>query len=469
MRKSTKQTSGIVTQCGSRRTKADSYAHSFYIGKKKFNIFSDDDLAPVSDGDQIRFDYEGRNLRTGSKKQYLRVLSESLVLLAPSISSQSSTGVVYILSNPSMPGLLKVGYTTRSTTQRAAELASATGIPTAFHIEYELVVAGDPYAVEQQAHALLAVKRTGKEFFKATVDEAKMACIQSFASLYPEEALHMERAFSEHAKNVIVRRKALTERQEEERRAHEEAARQKDYLNSPEGKWRLHGTCQLILEDFDPQKKRGKTAVFKRIFGKLNEDHFQVFISTIWDQGKIRWQLATQGFTSEKWFQESFTVESLDEAYALLETLKCSHQASNRRVVISVSNNLIENPPLPLRGYQSVHARSEPHSITSLDGLIFRSEPWSPTRKKFNSSDYKSAPQHKLVQLPDEVDQSRTKQNIPTGHGNDGPTPDPDNQAYAPLEITPCPLHGQMIESKDKKYWVCPEGPECEYYFRKIS
>ena len=44
-------------------------------------------------------------------------------------------GYVYILSNSGMPGLLKIGRTTRSVGDRVAELNSATGVPAPFAVE----------------------------------------------------------------------------------------------------------------------------------------------------------------------------------------------------------------------------------------------------------------------------------------------------------------------------------------------
>ena len=44
-------------------------------------------------------------------------------------------GYLYILSNPQMPGLLKIGLTARTVAARVAELNSATGVPMPFRVE----------------------------------------------------------------------------------------------------------------------------------------------------------------------------------------------------------------------------------------------------------------------------------------------------------------------------------------------
>lgn len=51
-------------------------------------------------------------------------------------NSKSNHGYVYILSNPSMPGLLKIGMTRFDPTRRVQELSSATGVPTQFQLIY---------------------------------------------------------------------------------------------------------------------------------------------------------------------------------------------------------------------------------------------------------------------------------------------------------------------------------------------
>ncbi len=42
---------------------------------------------------------------------------------------KESPGYIYIISNPSMPGLVKIGRTSRDPQTRLRELNSATGVP----------------------------------------------------------------------------------------------------------------------------------------------------------------------------------------------------------------------------------------------------------------------------------------------------------------------------------------------------
>jgi hypothetical protein len=81
------------------------------------------------------------------------------------MSYTSVSGYIYVLSNPSMKDLLKIGLSTRSVQERIAELSSATGVPTPFELE-AYFVSSDPEAHEQQIHTALAEYRVkGKEFF----------------------------------------------------------------------------------------------------------------------------------------------------------------------------------------------------------------------------------------------------------------------------------------------------------------
>lgn len=81
-------------------------------------------------------------------------------------------GYVYILKNQSMPGLLKIGKTTRSVQQRANELWQ-TGVPTPFEV-VEQVRSPDCGELEAWVHKGLAQFRvsSGREFFAVQEERA---------------------------------------------------------------------------------------------------------------------------------------------------------------------------------------------------------------------------------------------------------------------------------------------------------
>ena len=77
-------------------------------------------------------------------------------------------GYVYVLFNPSLKGLVKIGGTARDPKGRAEELSSATGVPTPFEVAFEAYFA-DAVAAEQFVHATLTEKgfrrASNREFF----------------------------------------------------------------------------------------------------------------------------------------------------------------------------------------------------------------------------------------------------------------------------------------------------------------
>jgi hypothetical protein len=82
-------------------------------------------------------------------------------------------GFLYIVSNPAMPGLLKVGYTTRAVNQRLTELAS-TGVPGKFRLEFYCEIESS-VVLERKTHSALRKYHHNKEFFKCSVHEAVRA------------------------------------------------------------------------------------------------------------------------------------------------------------------------------------------------------------------------------------------------------------------------------------------------------
>ncbi|MCY4385906.1 MAG: GIY-YIG nuclease family protein [Desulfurellaceae bacterium] len=82
-------------------------------------------------------------------------------------------GWVYIITNKAMPGLLKVGFTTKHPEERAQQLTAAgkTGVPWPYVVEYQWWVEY-PRALEQRVHAKLARVRENREWFRCAIEEA---------------------------------------------------------------------------------------------------------------------------------------------------------------------------------------------------------------------------------------------------------------------------------------------------------
>jgi hypothetical protein len=93
-------------------------------------------------------------------------------------------GHVYILINARMPGLLKIGQTTRTPEERAQELSCGTAVPTPFAVAWSVPVS-DCEAAERAVHARLAPYRDapGREFFAAPLPVA-IAVLTEVATAY---------------------------------------------------------------------------------------------------------------------------------------------------------------------------------------------------------------------------------------------------------------------------------------------
>ncbi|WP_435124898.1 GIY-YIG nuclease family protein [Micromonospora tulbaghiae] len=93
--------------------------------------------------------------------------------------SKGRRGVIYILANQYMPGLLKIGQTTRDPETRAREISRATGVPGDFEIIYDEIVS-DVDSAEAAIHAQLAALRVNRprEFFRIDIRAAIRAVQQ---------------------------------------------------------------------------------------------------------------------------------------------------------------------------------------------------------------------------------------------------------------------------------------------------
>jgi hypothetical protein len=101
-------------------------------------------------------------------------------------------GYIYVASNVSMPGLLKIGATNSSPSERLPELQS-TGVPTPFILEACIRVVSAVEA-EQRIHALLLKWRptSNREFFQISVNDCLTQILPSLAKFLTANSNAME-------------------------------------------------------------------------------------------------------------------------------------------------------------------------------------------------------------------------------------------------------------------------------------
>lgn len=99
-------------------------------------------------------------------------------------------GYVYVLSNPSMPGLVKIGRSIHGGNKRARDIFQ-TGVPEPFRLEFELLC-DDHEAVEQAVHSELGLYRPwiDREFFRVDIAMAMVSIINAALEPHDYRAAH---------------------------------------------------------------------------------------------------------------------------------------------------------------------------------------------------------------------------------------------------------------------------------------
>lgn len=92
-----------------------------------------------------------------------------------------SEGYIYVLINPAMEGLVKIGKTTKDPNERVKELSSATGVAKPFVLAYQRKFY-DCHNAEKMIHQYLTSKgvryNSSREFFEMPINEAIDAVLQ---------------------------------------------------------------------------------------------------------------------------------------------------------------------------------------------------------------------------------------------------------------------------------------------------
>lgn len=92
---------------------------------------------------------------------------------------ERASGYLYVLSNPYMEGVLKIGASRHGGSKRAEELRSS-GVPANFKLEFE-IMSDDVFSDESNVHYFLRNHRASedREFFKVDLDLAIFETIKA--------------------------------------------------------------------------------------------------------------------------------------------------------------------------------------------------------------------------------------------------------------------------------------------------
>lgn len=96
-------------------------------------------------------------------------------------------GILYVLTNPVMPGLVKIGCTTGRVEDRIRDISAPTGVPVAFQCHFAAQVS-DVIAKERTLHQLFSDKRINpkREFFEIAPEKVVLAIrMGSFTEVTP--------------------------------------------------------------------------------------------------------------------------------------------------------------------------------------------------------------------------------------------------------------------------------------------
>lgn len=121
-------------------------------------------------------------------------------------------GWIYVMTNMAMPGLVKVGFSTKDPLTRAKELGG-TGLPHPFQVAYDALIE-EPRQVEIGVHRELKQHREAKEFFKVSVDLAVEA-VERVLTQQGKTVLLSTSKFQKHcadSANRFLLRKAIATR-----------------------------------------------------------------------------------------------------------------------------------------------------------------------------------------------------------------------------------------------------------------
>jgi hypothetical protein len=127
-------------------------------------------------------------------------------------------GWVYVMSNRAMPGLLKVGFSSKDPDLRAEDL-NHPGSPHPYVVDYEVLVE-DPYRLEQRVHGALAHYSEAKEWFRCEAEVAVAAIREAAAG----QIIHETFKRADRQRALAIQK----QREEQEARGRQASARKSE-------------------------------------------------------------------------------------------------------------------------------------------------------------------------------------------------------------------------------------------------
>lgn len=121
-------------------------------------------------------------------------------------------GIVYLVTNPVMPGLVKIGMTAQEDIDKRLKELYTTGVPMPFVCEFACrVKKSDCTKIENALHTAFAPQRinASREFFRIQVDQAK-AILELFhhVDVTEEVADEIENDLTDDDRDAIIKQKA---------------------------------------------------------------------------------------------------------------------------------------------------------------------------------------------------------------------------------------------------------------------
>lgn len=249
----------------------------------------------------------------------------------------NSQGLIYVLVNPSLEGLIKVGYTTRSIEERVKELSSSTSIPTPFIPIYWRRVSKVEH-FEKIIHTQLKSSgfSHGKEYFKVAPPVVIDLIISLIGEKNDDFSKHVEadeQSLEELALDYFNGRNGLLRNKNKAIELLESAIA----LGSNSALWKL--AC-INLNSKKPTKKE-RTSAYNRLFtsAEANQTTAYFCIALIYcsipKDGDIYFKAMTQYF-------ESANSDVLDEIITAIENN--IFELPGLKPLIGDKNNLLQSP-----------------------------------------------------------------------------------------------------------------------------